>query len=97
MPRALPDPHQCGGGAEHGAGFCVGTGVWAHPSFGVAGAGWATPLSQSGRCSLPPLRDFRQILSGPERTNGRFADYFIHTRVKLPDAPVRSTIWIQRL
>jgi hypothetical protein len=31
--------------------------------------------------------------------NGRFADYFIHLLlgVKLRDAPVESTIWIQRI
>ena len=31
--------------------------------------------------------------------NGRFADYFIHLLlgVKLRDAPVGSTIWIQRI
>lgn len=31
--------------------------------------------------------------------NGRFADYFIHLLlgIKLRDAPVGSTIWIQRI
>ncbi len=44
----------------------------------------------------------RQVMSAPGTTrkdNGRFADHFIHLLlgVKLRDALVRSTIWIQRI
>jgi hypothetical protein len=42
-----------------------------------------------------------QVMSAPatNEDNGRFADYFIHLLlgVKLRDALVRSTIWIQRI
>jgi hypothetical protein len=41
----------------------------------------------------------REMAPAHNEDNGRFADYFIHLLlgVKLRDAPVESTIWIQRI
>ena len=41
----------------------------------------------------------REMAAAHNEDNGRFADHFIHLLlgVKLRDAPVESTIWIQRI